>query len=413
MFTPRPYQNAIFERAKRQNILVVLPTGLGKTGISLLLAKHMLETKPEKKVLMLAPTKPLAAQHMTFFKRNLEEECILLTGAVKPSSRKKLHEDKNLVFATPQTIQKDIEGGRIDLNDFSLIVFDEAHHAIGNYAYSFIAKKYLDENPDGRILGLTASPGADWAKIEAIKENLGIEGVEIRTEADSDVNPYVQRKYFEWIEVGLPDSFIQIKKLLDSAYRQRLARLKSSGVVRSVNARKSDLIKLQARLAQRAKTMPAAYGLLGLVTQAVKIEHALVLLETQGVGILDHYWSRLRSSESKQDKILLNDRGVSNAAWLTRKLAEQGVRHPKVSKLCTLVSREKYKRAIVFANYRQTVSDLVEVLSKIDGVKPVEFIGQKEGMSQKEQLARLQAFRDGVDEIAQPYSERYAPMTPG
>ncbi len=393
MLQPRPYQLAIAERAVRQNLLVVLPTGLGKTAISLLVAQHMLAQQPDGKVLVLAPTRPLAAQHLAYFRQHMAEEGVLLTGAIRPQQRKDLY-NKKLIFATPQTVQKDIESG-LDLSTFCLIVFDEAHHAIGNYAYPFIAKKYLEMVPNGRILGLTASPGSDPAKIAAIKSNLGIEGVEIRSESDPDVAPYVQKKFFEWIEVELPDSFIQIKRLLESSYLRRLERLKSLGIIKSVKVKKAELIKLQAKLAQKVDRMPSAYGLIGLLSQAIKIDHCLALLETQGMDILDNYFSKMRNSGSKQDKALLNDKEISNAAWLARRLAEQGVRHPKVSKLCGLISREKFKRAIIFANYRQTVADLVGVLSKIEGVRPIEFVGQKEGMSQKEQLARLQAFRDG------------------
>jgi Fanconi anemia group M protein len=392
MFTPRPYQSAIFEQAKKQNLLVVLPTGLGKTGISLLLSKYMLE-KSDKKILILAPTKPLVAQHLSFFKENIGDMCALLTGAVKPNLRKELYR-KKIIFATPQTIQKDIEGGRIDLKDFSLIVFDEAHHAIGNYAYPFIAKKYLQLVPDGRILALTASPGFEWSKIETIKENLGIEKVEIRSESDPDIVPYVQKKIIEWVEVSLPDSFLQIKKLLESAYKQRVAKLKAAGIINSINVKKGQLIKLQAKIAQ--KTTPSKYSLLRFLNQAIKIDHCLTLLETQGIGILESYFSKLRSSKNRKDGLLLKDRAVCHAAWLTHKLAQQGVRHPKVSQLCTLLARENFKRAIVFANYRETVTDLVKVLSTIDCVRPIEFVGQKEGMSQKEQLARLQAFKDGI-----------------
>ena len=56
---PREYQQKIFEIARDRNTLVVLPTGLGKTLISLMLAVERKEKYPLSKVLMLAPTRPL------------------------------------------------------------------------------------------------------------------------------------------------------------------------------------------------------------------------------------------------------------------------------------------------------------------------------------------------------------------
>ena len=48
------------------------------------------------------------------------------------------------------------------------MIFDECHRAVGDYAYCFIAKKYVEEVKDSQILGLTASPGSTKDKIEKI-----------------------------------------------------------------------------------------------------------------------------------------------------------------------------------------------------------------------------------------------------
>ena len=62
----RRYQLAITLRALDANTMVVLPTGLGKTAVALLVAASRLRAHPGK-VLMLAPTKPLVEQHLRFF----------------------------------------------------------------------------------------------------------------------------------------------------------------------------------------------------------------------------------------------------------------------------------------------------------------------------------------------------------
>ena len=69
---PREYQKKIFEKCKEKNCLVVLPTGIGKTLVALLLTIHRMQKFPEEKILFLAPTRPLAEQHIAYFKKYLE-----------------------------------------------------------------------------------------------------------------------------------------------------------------------------------------------------------------------------------------------------------------------------------------------------------------------------------------------------
>ena len=62
--TPREYQKNIFETCKEKNCLVVLPTGIGKTLIALMLTIERISKFPGEKVVFLAPTKPLVEQHL-------------------------------------------------------------------------------------------------------------------------------------------------------------------------------------------------------------------------------------------------------------------------------------------------------------------------------------------------------------
>ena len=173
----REYQEATVAVAMNQNTLVVLPTGLGKTIIALFLAAHRLHKFPGSKVLLLAPTKPLAQQHVASFQEHLaleESEFALLTGSEKAENRKELWEKARMIFATPQTIENDVITGNINLKDVSLVVFDEAHRASGEYAYVFLAKKYEQQAKNQLTLALTASPGSNKEKIDEIIKNLNI-----------------------------------------------------------------------------------------------------------------------------------------------------------------------------------------------------------------------------------------------
>jgi len=51
----------------------------------------------------------------------------------------------------------DLKSGLLRLDDVSLIVFDEAHRARGNYAYVGIAAYYFRQRRKPLVLGLTAS----------------------------------------------------------------------------------------------------------------------------------------------------------------------------------------------------------------------------------------------------------------
>lgn len=440
----RAYQESILATALNKNVLCVLPTGLGKTPIAVLLAANRLAENQNSRILVAAPTRPLVSQHYKSFLNflNIDEALFaLITGIINPGKREEIYKNKKIIFATPQTIENDLQEARLNLKDFSLLVLDEVHHAIGNYAYPFIAKKYLEQAANPRILGLTASPGGDAGKIEEICKNTGLDAVEIRTEEDEDVRPYIKEKEIEWVNVDLPENFGNIRALLKSAYLNRIETLGKMWLVKRKNPAKKDLLLLQNSLMAKIKAgNKNAFIGLSVVLPAIKLEHAIGLVETQGIPMLESYWKKLRSEESKYTKSLLNDKAVSNAMFLTNKLFGEGYKHPKMSKLCSIVSAElnqKSAKIIVFATYRETVGQIASALGKIEGARPVEFIGQgnrgtkklsenkqekkklntdfqkaadmqvpykpiqelKKGLTQKEQLQRLEDFKSGIYNI--------------
>src|SRR3989344_6832361 len=200
-FKPRLYQENIVNAALAKNTLVVLPTGLRKTFVAVLLAIKRLNEFPNSKILVCSPTKPLSSQIMNDFIESTdisEEKMCLLTGLIKPDRRKKMLEDSSIIIATPQTIESDLNNGRISLENFSLLCIDEAHRSGPNFANTKVAKYFIEQSKFPRILALTASPGSTRDKIDAICNNLFIDAVEIKTEDDSDVKPYVQKKDVKW-----------------------------------------------------------------------------------------------------------------------------------------------------------------------------------------------------------------------
>ena len=214
---PRKYQEKILETCIKKNCLVVLPTGLGKTLVALMLTIQRMEEFPGEKVVFLAPTKPLAQQHLDFFEQNLPElfgDMQLFTGMVKPEKRKEIWQTADIIFSTPQCVANDLRKNLYDLKGVCLLVEDEAHRCIKSYDYNYVARKYQEQSIHLRILGLTASPGSEAHKIKEICGNLSIEEVELRTRDSEDVKPYLQQLKFEKIMIDLPIEFIQIQDAL-------------------------------------------------------------------------------------------------------------------------------------------------------------------------------------------------------
>jgi len=400
----RLYQQTILGRTINENLLVVLPTGLGKTPIAIMLAAHRLRTMPGYKILILAPTKPLTGQHFNSFKKFLnvdEDQFQVVTGEVKPKERKELYKTKSIIFATPQTIRNDLEKDRMELADFSLLVVDEAHHSIGGYAYPCIAKKYIEQAKNPRILALTASPGATREKIKEICDNLDVHAVDIRTERDRDVKPYVKHKEIEHVRVSLPPSFMEIKNMVKEVYQFKLGHLRKFGFTKPIRLiTKKDLLALQGEFMGKIRLgNRCAFAAVSIVTQCIKLEHALGLLETQGIKPLEGYWNKLKSDQTKASKVVVNDKKIKKAMELTRHLSAKGSRHPKISKLCSIVEAEMRvnpaSRIIIFANYRASVEEIVKSLCNISNAKAVRFVGQREGVTQRQQLETIKRFREG------------------
>jgi len=408
LIQPREYQLKIAETASSKNTLVVLPTGTGKTLISLLVGINRLEKYPDSKILIASPTRPLSAQHKkTFenFTRVKPEETVLITGKIKPEEREKLYKSAKVIAATPQCIQNDLKNGRLTLENFSFITFDESHRAVKDYAYTYIARKYMEQAKNPLILALTASPGGSFEKIEEIKKNLFIEAVEIRTELDEDMKKYVQPISKDWVYVDLPEDFEKIKVLLEERLKENLFWLRDHNFLQTLRPTKKSLLMLQEKFSQKMMEGSRNYSFMWAVirvAEAIKIEHALELLETQGVSPLLEFFEKIKSSKRRSDKELIKDPRIREAIKTTEDLHSKGIEHPKLEKLLYIVKdllRENpSNRIIVFANYRSTIDKINELMRK-NGIKSEILIGQAikkgKGLSQQQQIETIKRFASG------------------
>jgi Fanconi anemia group M protein len=401
-FQPREYQLNILETCKNNDTLVVLPTGTGKTALALLLSLERLNKFQESKILILSPTKPLCQQHVNTFKKhtNIEKEkIVLVTGLTKATERPNLIKNAIIIIATPQTIQKDLENSRIDLKEFSMLCIDEAHRSRQNFANTRVTKSYFEQSSNPRVIALTASPGGTLERIKEIMVNLSLGAVEIRSELDKDVKQYVQKREIEWVGVELPKELKDLHELIKKIYLEKAKQLRSHGITKPLNLiGKKDLLLLQRELRKQIfeKNFSAYHGI-SLTAQLMKIDYALELLEVQSLTGLIKYFEKLKEDKSKAAIALLKLKEFKEIVELAKKLYENKIEHPKFNKIKELVLNEIHLnnrvKIIIFANFRDTVNDIYHNLSK-DNIKCIRLIGQKEGLSQKEQINVIQNFQE-------------------
>ena len=397
----RDYQLLAAANALRQNTLVVMPTALGKTIIAALLAAHHLKTHPEKKILFLAPTKPLVDQQAKRLRDFVEidpELVLSVTGDVPPSERHEGYLKSRVIVSTPQTCEHDVLSRKLDLSSFSLIVFDEAHRAVGDYAYVFLGK--TAKNAGCNVLALTASPSSRREKIEEIVSNLGISHIELRHEDDEDVRQYASPVKVHWVFVDLPAEFKSLQLLIREILTETLLTLRQGGFLETADlskVNKKDLLSARFKAAASLPQNRAAYAGISLIAKAINLSHALELLEAQGVSALLSFLSGMKERKEKTKAVLalLEDFRIQKLIAQSDDLLSKGISHPKVERLKRIVAEQARdgKALIVFAHFKDTVASLIAHLNSLPGISAKAMVGTS-GMSQKKQKALLDDFRE-------------------
>ncbi len=406
----RLFQLDLAANALKSSSLVVVPTGLGKTVIALMV---ILARMDKGRILFLAPTKPLVEQHAVFLQRVLKDndQVTMMTGESPPEKRIESWGQSRIVVSTPQVIENDLLSRRIDLEDVSLVIFDEAHRAVGSYAYVYIADRYHREAKSPLVLGITASPGSQSEKIVEICTNLRIETIQTRTENDPDVAPFVHEREIEWVKLIVPKELLQIRTAIEELLSRRIDDLNLLGVssVRiDAKSSKKELLGLQAALMSSAKSKAnkSTFSAISLMAEILKLHHAVELAETQGPDALARYFQRLDGealsrSGSKASRRIMQDPSFRQ---VVESLHNLKVEHPKPAAVLRIlqeqIAEKPEARIMVFTNYRDTATSLLQFLKDDNAIRAVRFVGQSsrendEGLSQKKQADILQKFRAG------------------
>ena len=410
----RRYQRRLVDAALEGHTLVCLPTGLGKTTVSLLVTAERLAGDVVNKSLLLAPTKPLVTQHAEFYRAALDvpdDEVVVYTGETRPDDRADLWTSARVVVATPEVVENDLVGSRIDLGDVVHCTFDECHRATGDYAYTYIAERYHEQARDPLATGMSASPGDDEESILTVCANLGIEGVEVMTEDDADVADHTHETSVEYERIELPETVLAVRDALQAVVRDRLTELKKLGVTNKTapDVSEREIQRIQGRLRELMDNdQSEGYEGMSLLAEVRKLRTAVTYAETQSVESLRRYLDRQQeaartSGASKADQRMVSDPKVREAI---RKAEEYDDLHPKFRRARMLVAQrlgiEGGERVIVFTESRDTAETLTDFLGKHFETR--KFVGQSDtdgsdGMTQRQQQDALDAFRDGEFEV--------------
>ncbi len=437
----RQYQDNIFKKCKNKNSLVVLPTGLGKTIIGILFIANSLKRYKKSKIIILAPTRPLVSQHKASCKKflDLEPEYITsLTGKISGEKRILFFNKSKIIISTPQVIKNDLMRGRYNLNQVSLIIFDEAHRTNGNYAYNFISKEYINNCSDPLILGLTASPGKDYHHIQQLCNNLHIEKIVFKTRDDDDVKEYVHDIDIFIERVGLPIKLLELTQIWENLFKKFLRFFIDKNLINPYKKYFSKLdflriahdltisLKYESEIIEYDLAENLYYhspmiidvvkennlnihSIFSYCSSCISLLHGKDLLETQDITLFKSFLDKIKFRADEDvlaAKRIVNSEHFKFINSVIKKEDKSKLHHPKIFKLISLIKEEleesQNQKIIIFTQYREMAELLKQKLSKEFSCRlnVEKFIGQATkvndlGFPQHQQIQILQEFREG------------------
>jgi ATP-dependent DNA helicase MPH1 len=431
----RDYQFSIVRNGLFNNLLVALPTGLGKTCIAATIMLNFFRWTKDAKIVFVAPTKPLVAQQVDACFNIVgipKSQTTMLTGEQVPALRAEEWENKRVFFMTPQTLDNDLSSGIADPKKIVLLVVDEAHRATGNYAYVKVVKFLRRFNKSFRVLALTATPGSTVEAVQEVINNLEISKVEIRTEDSIDIQQYVHQRNIEQILLDPSEEIVLIKEHFSKALQPLVNQL--CGLNAHYNKDPMSLTPFGMMQAKKKWLMSdagrtASMGVKGMAHALFQIlasiAHSIKLLNFHGISPFYSAVKEFRQSveekgkPSKYRNMIVQHPDFKKMMgriniWISK---DDFVGHPKLTYLCDTILNHfldagegrlgddappSATRVIVFSEFRDSAEDIVRILNKHGPlIRATVFVGQQdskrsEGMNQAKQLETLKKFKSGT-----------------
>jgi ATP-dependent DNA helicase MPH1 len=433
----RDYQFNITQRGLFHNLLVALPTGLGKTFIAATIMLNWFRWTKDSQIIFVAPTKPLVSQQVTAcldIAGIPRSQTTMLTGGASPGIRAEEWKAKRVFFMTPQTLINDLKTGIADPKRIVLLVVDEAHRATGAYAYVEVVKFLRRYNNSFRVLALTATPGSTVESVQAVIDGLDISRVEIRTENSIDIRDYVHARNIEIETFENSDEMVFCMDLMSEALRPLLDQLHTLNAYwgrdpMGLTAYGLTKARQQWMLSDAGRN--ANFGLKGKVNAIFSVlaslAHAIDLLKYHGIVPFYRHVLHFKSSTEGQkggggkwQKQVVQDEHFKKLMSHIEPWSKNSefIGHPKLEYLKSVIlnhfmdrgegkettegSVESATRVMIFVHFRDSAEEVTRVLKRYGPmIRPHVFVGQSsakgsEGMDQKTQLQIIKEFKKGT-----------------
>ena len=444
-YPKRQYQYDITCAAIKQNTLVSLPTGLGKTLIAAVVLYNFYRWYPTGKVLFLAPTLPLVDQQVQACYEIMgipASDTALLTGKVPAEQRINIWKTRRVFFCTPQTVQRDLEANRCSALQVVCVVLDEAHKSTGEYAYCKVISHLEKAGAKFRVVGLSATPGTSIKAVQNVINVLRINCIEARSDSDPDVRQYIHDRQTDIVVVKGMDATKDVENKLNEIIGPLMDVLRKRNVIlpqftdhKAISS--YTLLKCQSFIMSQPQNQRdnAAIGYLsaGICFLQIRTD-----LHKHGIGTVRSKMQKLLNNSPRGPLATIVKGDTFQALWdevenvscnpnaIDNNLEDKYKNNPKLKKLCEILMDhfEKSKaasissRVIVFSQFRTSVSEIVDVLNESKPlIRARHFIGQgkggssggaksgktigteqqlMEGMKQDEQKNVIQRFKDGI-----------------
>jgi ATP-dependent DNA helicase MPH1 len=428
----RDYQFNIAQKGLFHNLLVALPTGLGKTFIAATIMLNWFRWTRNAQIVFVAPTKPLVSQQVSAclgIAGIPRSQTTLLTGNAPPGLRAEEWQTKRIFFMTPQTLINDLKTGIADPKRIVLLVVDEAHRATGGYAYVEVVKFLRRFNNSFRVLALTATPGSTVETVQTVIDGLDIARVEIRTEQSLDIREYVHSRNVDVQTFTNSEEMLLCMDLLSKALQPSVDQLRSLNAYWGrdpMTLTAYGLTKARQQWMASDAGRNAHFGLKGkvnaLFTVLASLAHSIDLLKYHGIVPFYRYLVSFRSDTDgkkggKYQRAIVEDDHFKKLMnhiqpWSSN---VEFIGHPKLEYLREVVlnhfmdagegtdaQSSSNTRIMIFAHFRDSAEEITRVLKRSEPmIRPHVFVGQasakgSEGMDQKTQLSIIGKFKNGT-----------------
>lgn len=432
----RDYQFNIVKRGLFHNLLVALPTGLGKTFIAATIMLNWFRWTVDAQIIFVAPTKPLVAQQVEACFGIVgipRSQTTLLTGEVPRAVREEEWASKRVFFLTPQTLINDLRTGICDPKRVVCLVVDEAHRATGNYAYVEVVKFLRTYNTSFRVLALTATPGSSVEAVQEVIDGLDIARVEIRTEESLDIRQYVHKRNIDTVLFDPAEEMTIMKDLFSKTLQPILDQLNQANAywVRDpMSLTPFGLCQARGQWMNSEAGRRASQGMKGkmhaIFSLLAGLAHSINLLNYHGIAPFYNYLADFRKGveggegKSKYRKQVIDCPHFHTLMTQARQWVNdpEFMGHPKLEYLTQVVlnhfldagegtassnaSRVSRTRIMIFVEFRDSADEIVRLLKRNEPlIRPRAFIGQSSskgtaGMNQKTQSEVVKQFQDGT-----------------